>query len=79
MGKVTIRKDVEEEDQREMFQNATLQGEAAIAFSIATFVKVPSEVYAQGQDAVAGYLHTLLGEREPANVTYEIEIGPAKP
>lgn len=79
MSKVTIRKDVEEEEQQAMFQNATLQGAADIAFSIATFVKVPSEVLTQGQDAVAEYLRKLLGEREPANVSYEIEIGPARP
>ncbi len=76
MATVTVRTGIDEGMQECSFQNATLQGSGKVAYSIATWVKVPPDVVAGGQDAVAAYLRGLL-TGAPAEATFDIEVGEA--
>lgn len=65
---------VSEDDQLSSFQNATLQGAGAFAFSIATHVTVPDTVIAEGEAAVAKFVEDALVR---GDVAFEVQIGSA--
>lgn len=78
MSRITAQMDVPESEQRDSFQNATLQGVKGardVAFSIATHVEVPEHLTSEGE--VYDYLVKLLGGHIASNIHFEIQVGPA--
>lgn len=68
-------------DQASSFQNATLQGNEVVAYSIATFVGLPAHVANSEADAAAFLKQTLEAIAEAARrdgiaVNFEIQVGP---
>lgn len=78
MGYVKIEKNCSEADQEGSFMNATLQGAGdKIAFSIATYVSVPKNIYAKGENEVAAYLMQQLSAAADAasGLKFSVQIG----
>ncbi len=81
MKTVNISLGVSEEEQEGSFQNATLQGAGdSLAFSIATRLKVPESVAAEGETAVAQYLQDALtlASRVVEGLEFEVQIGASR-
>lgn len=77
---MNITTNVSEREQREDYQNATLQGHNdEIAFSIATYV---SGIVAETQEELAEDLRRLLTKMQaaafPIDVAFEVSIGRAE-
>jgi hypothetical protein len=72
---ITCRPHVPENEQRENFQNATLQGNEDVAVSIATHIHIPEGL---DEGAVQNLLIQLLGSISSPDIHFEFEVGPAQ-
>jgi hypothetical protein len=65
-----------EEDQRNNFQNSTLQG-ILTSFSIATYLKIPDTVSIQGEEAVAHYIFEQLQKAAQVvdGLSFDVQVG----
>ena len=72
-----IKIGIPETVQESSFANATLQGPGSVAFSIATYVEITTEVAAKGQRAVAAFLREKLTPIATNGVTFVVQIGKA--
>lgn len=81
MTKVKIETGICEASQEGSFMNATLQYAGSdIVFSIATELRIPSAIVAQGELAVAEYIRKTLTKAatatEEEGLEFEVQIGP---
>lgn len=74
--RVNIETGISEGDQQDTFQNATLQGSDEIAFSIATFVKVPKDYSEEQVEQFLRDVLTRVTDCAP-EISFEVQIGEA--
>lgn len=72
-----ITTDVSGGEQEDTFMNATLQGtrDGKFDFSIATYIEIPDEVAARGEEAIATHIDNVLGDRLGDGVEFDVQVG----
>lgn len=90
---VSIYYGVPEEEQRQNFQNGTLQGTGKVAFTVATYITLDMPEEATERDiadvltditsvmagAVNNFRHlTMIGTPRDASVAFTVTVGPAE-
>jgi hypothetical protein len=78
---VDVKLGISEGDQEDSFQNATLQGAGElVAFSIATFISIPSDVAEKGEATIAAFIESTLLQATQSTggkLKFSVQIGPS--